>query len=137
MKEEDNESQDSKHYEQLVKQSDLIEINDKKRNIIFLCLTIIAIFSSCDGGIIPQQNTFIQEDFGEKGEQRVGLFGSIDYSGRVVGALIFTVIMGKMNRKMLLVYTLLFKSITLFIRIISSILSNIFTSMVRSIWKKK
>ncbi len=115
MKEEDNESQDSKHYEQLVKQSDLIEINDKKRNIIFLCLTIIAIFSSCDGGIIPQQNTFIQEDFGEKGEQRVGLFGSIDYSGRVVGALIFTVIMGKMNRKMLLVYTLLFKSITLFI----------------------
>ena len=115
MKEEDNESQDSKHYEQLVKQSDLIEINDKKRNIIFLCLTIIAIFSSCDGGIIPQQNTFIQVDFGEKGEQRVGLFGSIDYSGRVVGALIFTVIMGKMNRKMLLVYTLLFKSITLFI----------------------
>jgi len=115
MSEEDNESQTTKTIEQLVKQDNLIEIDDKKRNIIFLCLTAIAIFSSCDGGIVPQQNTFIQEDFGEKEEQRVGLFGSIDYSGRVVGALIFTVIMGKMNRKLLLVSTLLFKSLTLFV----------------------
>ena len=94
--------------------SPFIEINDKKRLVIFITLVLVGTLSSCDGGIIPQQNDNIKNDFGGEGEVRVGLFGSIDYIGRVVGAIIFTLIMGKYNRKMMLVITLLFKALTLF-----------------------
>ena len=95
------------------------DISDKKRNIIFIILSIIATLSSLDGGIIPQQNETIKKDFESDDEERVGLFGSIDYIGRVFGSFIFTLIMGRMNRKMILVVTLLFKSVTMIIPIIS------------------
>ena len=36
-----------------------IEVNCKKRNILFIVLSIIATLSSLDGGIIPQQNEVI------------------------------------------------------------------------------
>jgi len=94
-------------------------ISDKKRNTIFIILSIIATISSLDGGIIPQQNETIKKDFESDNEERVGLFGSIDYIGRVFGSFVFTLIMGRMNRKMILVVTLLFKSVTMIIPIIS------------------
>lgn len=116
MSEEYNESKEiKKDKEILIQKKEEIEIDDRKRTTIFIVLVLIATLSSCDGGIIPQQNSKIQEDFGKNGEQAVGLFGSIDFIGRVVGALIFTVIMGKMNRKMLIVSTLIFKALTLFV----------------------
>ena len=90
-------------------------INDKKRNTIFIVLSIIATLSSLDGGIIPQQNEVIKKDFGGDEEEKVGLFGSIDYIGRVVGSIIFTLIMGRMNRKMMLFITLIFKALTLIV----------------------
>ena len=97
-------------------EKDLIDIKDSKRNIIFICMVFIGTLSSLDGGIIPQQNSNIQKDFDPNaGESRVGLFGSIDYIGRVFGAIIFTLIMGRMNRKILLISTLIFKAITLFL----------------------
>lgn len=97
--------------------NNLIDINDNKRFFIFITLVLISTFSSCDGGIIPQQNEVIKNDFGGE-EPRIGLFGSIDYIGRVFGAIIFTFIMGKYNRKMMLIITLIFKAFTLFIPII-------------------
>ena len=113
-----------------VNESETIEINDKARKTIYICLVLVAMFSSCDGGIIPQQNSNIQKDFGGDGNDNalVGFFGSIDYIGRVFGALIFAVIMGKMNRKMILFSTLILKSITLFIALPfkSSIINIIF-----------
>ena len=115
--ENENENGQIKSEENLVSNNELIEINESKRTVIFICLVIVATLSSCDGGIIPQQNIRINEDFDTNGEHQVGLFGSIDYIGRVVGAIIFTIIMGKMNRKMMLVVTLIFKGITLFIPI--------------------
>ena len=115
MKEEESETKTENSEEKLVNEKNLININNKKRMTIFICLTAIAILSSCDGGIIPQQNINIIKDFNANEEQSVGLFGSIDYIGRIVGAIIFTIIMGKMNRKMILVSTLIFKTITLFI----------------------
>ena len=96
-------------------EKDLIIIDDKKRIIIFIILSIVATVSSLDGGIIPQQNEIIKNDFGGENEERVGLFGSIDYIGRVLGSIIFTLIMGRVNRKMILVITLIFKTITLII----------------------
>ena len=95
-----------------------IIINNKKRIIIFIILFIIATLSSLDGGIVPQQNENIKKDFGGDNEDKVGLFGSIDYIGRVVGSIIYTLIMGRMNRKIILVITLIFKSITLIIPLI-------------------
>ena len=97
----------------------LIKIDDAARSTIFICLALIATFSSCDGGITPQQNENIKADFGGD-ETKVGLFGSIDYIGRAFAALVFAVIMGKMNRKMLLVFTLGFKAFTLFIPIFTA-----------------
>jgi predicted MFS family arabinose efflux permease len=97
---------------------ELIQINDNARNTIYICLILVSAFSSCDGGVIPQQTEKIKENFGG-GDSRVGLFGSIDYIGRVIGALILAVIMGKMNRKMLLVSSLIFKAITLMIALLT------------------
>ena len=95
---------------------EFIEINDKARTTIYFCLIFVSTFSSCDGGIIPQQTQNIKTNFG-KGDSLVGFFGSVDYIGRVIGAIIFAIIMGKMNRKMLLVFTLIFKALTLFVSI--------------------
>ena len=108
--EKDEEDEESKGNE-------MIEINEKARRTIYICLVLVSLFSSCDGGIIPQQNSKIQTDFvgDENDNSLVGFFGSVDYIGRVIGALIFAVIMGKMNRKKLLIATLILKSITLFI----------------------
>ena len=94
-------------------------INNKKRITIFIVLSIIAALSSMDGGIIPQQNEIIKADFGSEGEERVGLFGSIDYIGRVFGSFIYTFIMGRMNRKLILIVSLFFKTLTLAIPIIT------------------
>ena len=107
------------HLIQVDDEKDIINIDDKKRNIIFVVLSIIATVSSLDGGIIPQQNEIIKSDFGGNNEERVGLFGSIDYIGRVVGSIIFTLIMGRVNRKMIWVVTLIFKAITLIIPILA------------------
>ena len=97
----------------------IIAINNKARNTIYICLVLINAFSSCDGGIIPQQNSYIKKDFGNEDDNAlVGLFGSVDYIGRVVGALIFSFILGKMNRKLILFLTLILKAITLLIPLI-------------------
>ena len=37
-----------------------IELNPKIRQLIFILLSIVYCISSCDGGIIPQQNKNIQ-----------------------------------------------------------------------------
>ena len=108
------------HLIQFDDEKDIINIDDKKRIIIFVVLSVIATVSSLDGGIIPQQNEIIKSDFGGNNEERVGLFGSIDYIGRVVGSIIFTLIMGRVNRKMILVVTLFFKAITLIIPIFAN-----------------
>ena len=126
--------------------TDKIQINNKARITIYIILVLISTFSSCDGGIIPQQTKGIKLDFenieiSENStetdnieDSKVGFFGSSDYIGRVFGALIFTVIMGKYNRKILLVSTLIFKALTLiialftksfYINVIARILSGI------------
>ena len=77
-----------------------ITINDKLRNLLFYLLCIEYCISSCDGGIIPQQNKKMQKDFNdEDGESRVGLYGSIDYIGRIIGAAIMSVLINKLDRR--------------------------------------
>ena len=93
--------------------SELIHIKDKARTTIYIVLVCISGFSACDGGICPQQIDYLKKDFKTNKDSTVGFFGSVDYIGRVIGALLFSAIMGKMNRKMLLVFCLLFKALTL------------------------
>ena len=97
--------------------STLIEINDNARRTIYICLVLIHTFSNCDGGVIPQQNNNIKTDFKDEDDSLIGFFGSVDYFGRVFGALIFAFILGKMNRKMILFLTLILKAITLLIAV--------------------
>ena len=100
--------------------ADIIIISDNSRSIIFICLILISLFSACDGGIIPQQTESLKKDFGENDKNSiVGLFSSVDYLGRVVGGFIFAMILGKINRKMLFVFTLLFKAVTLLIALLT------------------
>ena len=96
----------------------IIGINDKARNTIYAVLVLISAFSSCDGGIIPQQNSKIKEDFKDNDNALVGFFGSVDYIGRVIGAIVFSFILGKVNRKFVLFITLILKAITLLISLI-------------------
>ena len=96
----------------------IIGINDKARNTIYAVLVLISAFSSCDGGIIPQQNSKIKEDFKDNDNALVGFFGSVDYIGRVIGAIVFSFILGKVNRKFVLFITLILKAITLLISLL-------------------
>lgn len=90
-----------------------ITINNKIRQSIFYFLCIEYLISSCDGGIIPQQNKKIQKDFDEEDEEsRVGLFGSIDYIGRIIGAIVMSLLINRINRKYFFCSCCFFKAIT-------------------------
>jgi len=99
--------------------SEIIIIKDKARNIIYICLILVSTFSACDGGILPQQIDKVLLDFEVQDYSTVGFFNSVDYIGRAVGGFIFAIILGKINRKMLFVATLIFKAITLLIALIT------------------
>ena len=92
-----------------------ITINDKARNSIFIILCIEYCISSCDGGIVPQQNKHLQHDFEDNGDSRVGLFGSIDYIGRIFGAVVMSLLINRIDRKLFLAGSCFLKSITLII----------------------
>ena len=91
-----------------------IVLNTKHRQLIFILMCLGYCFSSCDGGIIPQQNTNIQYDFQDKGETKVGLFSSFDYVGRIVGAVVMTVLIDRLNRQIFLSMSFIVKAVTLF-----------------------
>lgn len=115
---DENEYKDKEENNENDKDFEIVEINDNARRTIYICLVILNTFSGCDGGIIPQQTANIKKDFGNEDDDALfGFFGSVDYIGRVIGALIFSFILGKMNRKMILFLTLILKAITLFIAI--------------------
>ncbi len=105
----------------MLKTSDesLIQLENKKRWGLFLILLFVGILSSCDGGIIPQATEEMTKDFKlEKQKKKFGLYGSIDYLGRVFGALFFTFTINNISRKILLISTLIFKALTLYYSLI-------------------
>ena len=92
-----------------------VELKNGLRWGLYIILLCVGIFSSCDGGIIPQATEKMTEDFDLKNDnKKMGLYGSIDYLGRVFGALFFTFTINKIRRKILLASTLIFKSLLLF-----------------------
>ena len=92
-----------------------IELNPKIRQIVFILITLVYCFSSSDGGIIPQQNKNIQYNFEDDGESRVGLFGSIDYAGRIIGAVVMSFLIDNLDRQIFYSGSCLLKALTLFV----------------------
>ena len=92
-----------------------ITINDKVRSSLFILLCIEYCISSSDGGIVPQQNKNLQKDFHDDGDSKVGLFGSIDYIGRILGALVMSVLINRLDRKLFMSGCCLIKGILLVI----------------------
>ena len=92
-----------------------IVLNTKYRQMIFILMGIEYCISCCDGGIIPQQNKNIQYDFHDPGETSVGLFSSIDYVGRIIGAVVMSVLIDKLDRRIFFGGCCIFKALTLFV----------------------
>ena len=86
-----------------------IELNIKHRQMVFIIISIEYCFSYCDGGIVPQQN------FEDEGESRVGLFGSIDYVGRIIGALVMSLLIDRIDRQLFFSGCCILKALTLFV----------------------
>ena len=101
--------------EELMDSNGPIELNTRHRTIIFIIMAIEYCFSSADGGIVPQQTKNIKYNFGDPGESRYGLFASFDYVGRIVGALVMTLLIDRINRQVFFCGCCIFKSITLFV----------------------
>ena len=91
-----------------------IKLSKQIRWIIFITLAAISTLSNLDGGIIPAATNEMQTDMSIR-EAEIGVFGSIDYLGRIIGSLIFVAIINTVNRRMILIGTLFIKGISLFI----------------------
>lgn len=91
-----------------------IKLSKQIRWIIFITLAAISTLSNLDGGIIPAATNEMQNDM-SIGPAEIGVFGSIDYLGRIIGSLIFVAIINTVNRRMILIGTLFIKGISLFI----------------------
>ena len=101
-------------------QEGIIVLNDKLRKSLFYLLCVEYCISSADGGIIPQQNQHIKEDFGGDEEFKVGLFGSIDYIGRILGALVMSLLINRINRKFFFSGCCIAKALTLIVPFFTS-----------------
>ena len=101
--------------EELMDSDQPITLNKKHRQMIFILICAEYCISCCDGGIIPQQNKNIQYNFEDTGDSRVGLFSSIDYVGRIVGAVVMSALIDKLDRRIFFSSCCLFKAVTLFV----------------------
>lgn len=89
-------------------------INQKTKNLIFIHLFILNIFSNLDEGIIPAASENIQ-NYMNISATDYGLFCTIDYIGRLCGSVLYTYIISKMNRKYIMIVTLICKALCLLI----------------------
>ena len=100
--------------EQMQKDITYVTINSQTCMKIFISMVCISMFTNLDGGIIPRATDQIKMDV-NIGETEIGYYGSIDYLGRLVGSLIYIIIITKINRLFLLQATLIMKGISLII----------------------
>ena len=103
---EDGEDDNNENMAIIEKKSEAedITLDNGLSQTLFYLFCIEYCISSCDGGIVPQQNEHMQKDFNAEGEEsEVGLFGSIDYIGRILGALVISFLINKIHRRFFLV----------------------------------
>ena len=115
-------------------ESETITLEDKIRNSFFIILCLEYAVSSMDGGIVPQQNSKIQEDFQGKDDFRVGLFSSIDYIGRIIGAIVMSFLMDKISRKIFFSGCCVIKALFLMLSIFTpNFIINLITRLLSGI----
>ena len=91
-----------------------IPISNRLKWLIFVLLNAVSVLSNIDSGVIPAA-TQKMEDKMKVAETKIGLFGSMDFLGRVIGSLVYIPIINQINRRYLLTATLIGESISLII----------------------
>ena len=99
-------------FEDLIDQENLIELSSKGRNIVFILYLISNILISMDHGSIPASINELRQLTSY--DQSIGLFGSLVYFGNIIGSMIFFNLINTLNRKVLLLISLLGNSVCLF-----------------------
>ncbi len=90
-----------------------IQISKQKINNTFVIMVIISLITNFDNGIIPCSTKEISQSIKEnQSGSKLGFLGSADYLGRIIASLIYLSIINKINRKNLLIITLLIKAIS-------------------------
>jgi len=142
----DNEINNNNIDNELTKKGIIYVISKKKRWSIFLFfIFVISIVSNFDNGIVPAATEKIKKDL-DINDSEFGFLGSCDYFGRIISSMIYLNIINKINRKILLSESLIFKSLTLilcfasnnyyFIAVMRSLngISQVFYTIYLPIW---
>ena len=82
----------------LLNSDETIKISNSLKWITFVFLSSVTLFSNIDSGVIPAA-TQKMEDQMKVAETKLGLFGSMDFFGRVIGSLAYIPIIIQINRK--------------------------------------
>ena len=99
-------------YDDIIDQENLIELSLKGRNIVFILYLISNILISMDHGSIPASINELRQLTSY--DQSIGLFGSLVYFGNILGSMLFFNLINTLNRKLLLLISLLGNSVCLF-----------------------
>ena len=90
-----------------------IQISKQTIDNTFVIMVIISLITNFDNGIIPCSTKEISQSIKEnQSGSKLGFLGSADYLGRIIASLIYLSIINKINRKNLLIITLLIKAIS-------------------------
>ena len=99
-------------FDDIKEQENLKELSPKGRNVVFILYLISNILISMDHGSIPASINELRQLTSY--DQSIGLFGSLVYFGNILGSMIFFNLINTLNRKFLLLISLLGNSVCLF-----------------------
>ena len=107
-----NKKSNSLNIDDIISPDNLIELSPKGRNIVFILYLISNILISMDHGSIPASINELRQL--TTYDQSIGLFGSLVYLGNIIGSMIFFSYINTLDRKLVLLISLLGNSICLF-----------------------
>ena len=93
---------------------EFIPLSKKMRWIVFLFIISITIFMGLDQGILSSSTSELMKDF-EMTEMELGGFGGMVFLGNSLGCLCSFAIISKMNRKYLLLGSMILDVLCLFL----------------------
>ena len=85
----------------------------KTRWIMFILFMIIYLLVNMDHGTIPAATTEIKKDM-EIDDDSLGIFGSLVYLGNLLGSMFFFTIIGSVNRKWIIIFSIISINISLY-----------------------
>ena len=100
--------------ENLVSNNEKVKLSRKTRLMIFVIFFCLHFFNCSDGGVVSSGVKEVKNDLKIE-DQEFGLFTSIVQIGRIVGTLSVMVFLNYFNRKYLIFFALILKSVTFLI----------------------